>query len=96
MRYSTIEKECLAMVWALQFFHVYLYRRSFTIETDHQPLAWLQRMKNTNPRITRWAVAIQPYCFSVAHRKGTANNNAAMGCHVELSPLIKGMIARLF
>ena len=41
-KYSTIEKECLAIVWALQFFHVYLYGQSFTILTDHQPLAWLQ------------------------------------------------------
>ena len=52
-RFSTIEKECLAIVWALQFFYVYLYEQSFTIQTDHQPLAWLQRMRITNPRLTQ-------------------------------------------
>ena len=44
-KYSTIEKECLAIVWALKFFHVYLFGQSFVIQTDHQPLAWLQQMR---------------------------------------------------
>ena len=39
--YSVIEKECLAIVWSLQVFHVYLYGQKFSIETDHQPLSWL-------------------------------------------------------
>ena len=75
-RYSTIEKECLAIVWALCFFHVYLYGQSFTVQIDHQPLARLQRMRNTNPRLTRWAIAIQLYCFSIVHHSGAANHNA--------------------
>ena len=62
-KYSTIEKECLAIIWALQFFHVYLYGQSFTVQTDYQPLAWLQRTKNTNPRLTRWAIVVQPLWF---------------------------------
>ena len=33
-------------------------------------------MKNTNPRLTRLTVAVQPYCFSVVHCRRTANNNA--------------------
>ena len=75
-KYSTIEKECLAIVWALQFFPVYLYGQSFTIQTEQQPLAWLQRIKNTNPRLTRWAIVVQPYGFSIVHRSGAANTNA--------------------
>ena len=52
-KYSTIEKECLAIVWALKVYYTYLYGQSFQIQTDHQPLAWLHRMKNTNARPTR-------------------------------------------
>ena len=47
-KYSIIEKECVAVACALKFFHVYLYGQSFVIQTDHQPLAWLQQMRNAN------------------------------------------------
>ena len=75
-KYSIIEKECLAVVWALKFFHVYLYGQSFVIQTDHQPLAWLQRMRNANPRLTRWALAVQPHCLTMEHRPGKNKGNA--------------------
>jgi len=48
MRYSVIEKECLAIVWALEFIRVYLYSQSFVIQADHQPQAWLQWMMVLN------------------------------------------------
>ena len=73
--YSVIEKECLAIVWSLQVFHVYLYGQKFSIETDHQPLSWLGRMKNNNQRLTRWALSIQPYRFEIRHRSGSSNGN---------------------
>ena len=76
INYSVIEKECLTIVWALKIFHTYLYGRNFTIETDHQPLAWLHRMKNTNVRLTRWTHLIQPYYFTLKHRSGSQNGNA--------------------
>ena len=76
VNYSTIEKECLAIVWALKFFNTYLYGQNFTIETDHQPLAWLHRMRSSNSRLTRWALAIQPYYFKMKHRRGKENGNA--------------------
>ena len=43
IKYSTIEKECVAIVWSLKLFHMYLYGQAFSIETDHQPLSWLQK-----------------------------------------------------
>ena len=76
VKYSVIEKECLAIVWALKTFHTYLFGVDFTIETDHRPLAWLDRMKNANARLTRWALSLQPYHFTIGHRTGTQNGNA--------------------
>ncbi|XP_046566272.1 uncharacterized protein LOC124274942, partial [Haliotis rubra] len=52
--YSTIEKECLAIVWAVQKLTRYLYEREFVLETDHQPLVWMSKAKLTNGRVMRW------------------------------------------
>ena len=76
LHYSVIEKECFTVVWAIQKFQVYLYGREFILETDHQPLLYLNRAKVSNPRIMRWALALQPYRFTVRAIKGTDNLGA--------------------
>uniref|UniRef100_A0A8C1LM62 Gypsy retrotransposon integrase-like protein 1 n=1 Tax=Cyprinus carpio TaxID=7962 RepID=A0A8C1LM62_CYPCA len=68
--YSTIEKECLAIRWAVLTLRYYLLGREFTLCSDHAPLQWLHRMKDTNARITRWYLALQPFKFQVIHRPG--------------------------
>ena len=74
--YSTIERECLAIVWAVQKFQTYLYGRTFVLQTDHQPLVYLQKAKVTNNRILRWALALQPYRFRIDAIKGSDNVGA--------------------
>ncbi len=69
-RYSTVEKECLAIRWAVLTLRYYLLGREFTLCSDHAPLQWLHRMKDTNARITRWYLALQPFKFKVVHRPG--------------------------
>ncbi len=49
----------------------YLLGREFTLCSDHAPLQWLHCMKDTNARITRWYLALQPFKFKVIHRPGT-------------------------
>ena len=75
-RYSTVEKECLAIRLAVEAFKVYLLGRKFVIQTDHRSLEWLERLKEGNPRLCRWSLALQPYEYTVEHRAGTANVNA--------------------
>ena len=75
-RYSTIEKECLAIKLGVQAFHVYLNGRMLTIQTDHRSLSWLDRMKNANVRLTRWSLLLQSYAFNVKYRVGRRNGNA--------------------
>ena len=76
VRYSTTEKECLAIVNALKHFSVYLLGRHFTIVTDHGALKFLSSMRNTNGRLTRWALSLQPFDYSIIHRSGVLNGNA--------------------
>ncbi|XP_073525032.1 olfactory receptor 52K1-like [Phyllobates terribilis] len=65
-----MEKECLAIVWALQHLQPYLYERQFPIETDHNPLSWLHTVSGTNGRLLRWSLALQQYNFAIHHKKG--------------------------
>ncbi|XP_058637108.1 uncharacterized protein LOC131543606 [Onychostoma macrolepis] len=69
-RYSSIEKECLAIRWAVLTLRYYLLGREFTLCSDHAPLQWLHRMKDTKARITHWYLALQPFKFKVVHRPG--------------------------
>ena len=75
-RYSTIEKECLAIKLGIHTFRVYLLGRPFTIQTDHRSLEWLDRVKENNARLTRWSRLLQPYQYRVEYRPGSGNGNA--------------------
>ena len=75
-KYSTIEKECLAIKLAVQTFRVYLLGAPFVIQTDYRSLEWLDKLKENNPRLTRWSLALQPYQYCVVYRAGKANSNA--------------------
>ena len=75
-RYSTVEKECLAIKLGVHAFRVYLLGRPFVVQTDHRSLEWLHRLKENNARLTRWSLSLQPYDFTVEHRAGTSNGNA--------------------
>ncbi|KAL5506277.1 hypothetical protein EMCRGX_G007890 [Ephydatia muelleri] len=86
-RYSTIEKECLAIKLATHAFRVYLLGKPFTVQTDHHALEWLDRLKEDNARLTRWSLALQPYQFKVKYRPGKLNGNAdALSRQASLSP----------
>ena len=75
-RYSTIEKECLAMKWALDSLRYYLLGREFDLDTDHRALTWFQSMKDRNARVTRWYLALQPFRFHIRHKAGKQNITA--------------------
>ena len=75
-RYSTIEKECLAIRLGAQAFHVYLVGRTFVIQTDHRSLEWLDWMKGTNARLTRWSLVFQSYDLGMEYHTGRRNGNA--------------------
>jgi hypothetical protein len=44
-RYSTTERELLAIVWATKRFNPYIYGRKVTIVTDHEPLVTMRSLK---------------------------------------------------
>ena len=75
-RYPIIEKECLAVVWCIKRFKLYLAGRRFTLQTDHKPLKYLKDPSYQNNRVFRWAVAVQEYSFRVEDIPGRDNIGA--------------------
>ena len=75
-RYTVSEKECLAIVWAVQKFSNYLHGVNFILQTDHEALKYLQTSKFSNNRLMRWALTLQPYNINVQHIPGRMNIGA--------------------
>jgi hypothetical protein len=72
-KYSTYEKECLAVVWGCERFRVYLEHKEFTLHTDNEALSWLLRRVKEVGRIARWILRIAPFKFKVVHISGKSN-----------------------
>jgi hypothetical protein len=72
-KFSTIKKECLSIVWSVQRFAPCLYGKEFILQTDHQPLVYLQRTKFINDRIMRWALYLQDHLLRIEVIKGSEN-----------------------
>ncbi|KAJ3651676.1 hypothetical protein Zmor_017700 [Zophobas morio] len=73
-RYSTIERELLAIVWAVKHFKAYLIGKPFTIYTDHRPLKYLFSVKDPNSRLARWAMCLMEFDFEIEYRPGKRNH----------------------
>ena len=56
-KYSTTEKECLPIIWAVKFRN-YLHGIDFILETDHDSLQYLDKVKYINGRIMRLSMLL--------------------------------------
>lgn len=77
IKYCVTEKECASIIWGLQKLKHYIDGNvCLKVETDHNPLVWLQQCSGNNPRLMRWSLAIQHLNIKIKHRKGNLNINA--------------------
>ena len=73
--YSTSEKETLALLLALQHYDFYVTAAQFplVVYTDHNPLVFLNRLKNKNQRLLCWSLTLQGYDLDIRHIPGRDN-----------------------
>lgn len=73
-RYCQTEKEALALVWAVERHHYYLYGRTFDLVTDHRALEVIFSPKSRPcARIERWVLRLQSYKYNVIYKPGRTN-----------------------
>lgn len=70
---STVVKEALALLWALQHFEVDVGSTFTPVFTDHNPLVFLSHVHNHNNRLMRWSLILQEFNIETHHIK--AGNN---------------------
>ena len=81
--YSQLEKEALAIIFAVKKFHKYkyIYGRYFIIESDHRPFSFLFAEHKGIPqmassRIQRWALTLSAYQYTIHYKAGKHLTNA--------------------
>ncbi|CAM5076925.1 unnamed protein product [Natator depressus] len=74
--WSITEKECYAIVYALEKLRPYVWGRRFHLQTDHAALKWLHTVKETNKKLLRWSLALQDFDFDIQHISGASNKVA--------------------
>ncbi len=57
-RCHATDLEGLALIWALNQFHPYIYGHKVIILTDHSALKALLKKENLSDRLYRWAVSV--------------------------------------
>lgn len=77
-KYAATERECLAVLMAIDHFRPFIEGTHFTIMTDAMSLTFLKTMSinSRSPRLARWAMKIQDLDVEFVYKKGKDNITA--------------------
>ncbi|BES92812.1 Hypothetical Protein NTJ_05622 [Nesidiocoris tenuis] len=78
--YSQLDREALAIIFAVDHFYQYLFARPFSLVTDNKPLVRIfhenaKIPKMTSARLQRYAAFLSGFNYTVNFRKGEENSN---------------------
>jgi transposase InsO family protein len=76
LRWSTIEREAFAVIYALKKFHAYLWGARFEIHTDHKPLRCLFQSEIKSSKLASRSIQIQEYGAPIMYHPGKFNVRA--------------------
>jgi hypothetical protein len=72
-RFSSYEKECLAVLFGCERCRCYLEHKEFELECDNLSLCSLLRRTKDVGRLGRWMLRLAPFKFKVRHTRGVDN-----------------------
>ena len=72
-KYTTTEKELLAIVYTVYKLRYYLIGTEFVIVTDHKELTFLHSTIYHNSRLIRWSLLLLQFSFTVTYCMGSEN-----------------------
>ena len=74
-RCSNIERELLAIVFALERLNHYKFGRTITVQSDHQPLQsiWKKSIVSASPRLQRLLLRLAHYDLNIEFLRGKEN-----------------------
>lgn len=75
-KYSTREREALAMVYALNKYRHYLLGNKFVFFVDHMALVYLVNKPQVSGRIARWLLLFQEHEFTMVYKPGKTHGVA--------------------
>lgn len=62
---------------------LFIWSRTFRLQTDHNPLLWLNQVRDKSRKLLRWSITLQEYDMKVEHKSSKQN------CNVDaLSPTV--------
>ncbi len=73
VRYSTTDREVLAIILVCRHFNHYLWVTKFIIRTDHQPIVSVFRQRTKSLRMSRWMLEMRDYRFRIENKVGKKN-----------------------
>ena len=72
-RWSTVEREAYAVIWALKKFRSWIFWSKVTIFSDHNPLTYLTEAAPKSSKLARWSLALQAFNLTFKYRKAGHN-----------------------
>jgi hypothetical protein len=76
LNYATMEKELLAVVFAIEKFRSYLMGSKVIVYIDHAALKYLLTQKDAKPCLIRWIILLQEFDLQIRDKKGVENSMA--------------------
>jgi len=85
LNYATIEKELLAVIFAIDKFRSYLVGAKIIVYTNHATLKYLFTKKDAKPRLIRCVLLPQEFNLEIKDKKGVENTVADHLSHLQVT-----------